>query len=50
VVTHARLAGSQSASRAWLWPPALSDSIMPGGGTPGDERGPRCGSIVRVAL
>src|SRR5262249_60981947 len=25
VVTRARLAGSQSASRAWLWPPALSD-------------------------
>src|SRR5262245_2939463 len=27
VVTHARLAGSQSPSRAWLWPPALSNSI-----------------------
>jgi Fe-S cluster biogenesis protein NfuA len=27
VVTHTQLAGSQSASRAWLWPPALSNSI-----------------------
>ena len=32
VVTRARLAGSQSASRTWLWPPALGDSIMPGAG------------------
>src|SRR5499433_956293 len=27
VVTHARLAGSQSASRAWLWPPVNGGSI-----------------------
>src|SRR5262249_38308510 len=28
VVTHARLAGSQSASRAWLWPPVNGGSIL----------------------
>src|SRR6516225_7620620 len=50
VVTRARLAGSQSASRAWLWPPALSELNNARRGTPNDERGPRCGSIVRVAL
>jgi hypothetical protein len=29
VVTHARLAGSQSASSAWLWPPMNGGSIPP---------------------
>jgi hypothetical protein len=38
VVTHARLAGSQSASRAWLWPPALSDSIYSRGRMPDRAR------------